>query len=121
VAQFLQYECDTDEIRIDTEQETWVQSMRARIQPKGRMTLKIDRIPDGTRVTIQLIGRMSSEHIAELAALIENSRTEVVLDLDEVTLADVDAVNFLRKCQTEGIELRNCPPYIREWIHREDD
>jgi hypothetical protein len=32
------------------------------------------------------------------------------LDLDEVTLADVDAV--LMGCQQEGIEFRHWPPFI---------
>jgi hypothetical protein len=42
-----------------------------------------------------------------------------VLDLEEITQVDLDSINFLRKCQAEGIELRHCSPYIREWIHRE--
>jgi len=34
---------------------------------------------------------------------------------------DVDAVNFLRECQAEGVRLRQCSPYIREWMDREQD
>lgn len=85
------------------------------------MTLRIERILDGKRTTIRLIGRMCSEHLAELKSLIEDSTPAVVLDLDEITLVDVDAVNFLRKCQAEGIELRHCSPYICEWMDREQD
>jgi hypothetical protein len=44
-----------------------------------------------------------------------------VLDLDEITQVDVDAINFLRKRQAEGIELRHCSPYICEWMDREQD
>jgi len=43
----------------------------------------------------------------------------VVLDLKEVARVDVEAVRFLGACVVQGIELRNCPPYITEWIRRE--
>jgi len=33
---------------------------------------------------------------------------------------DREIVRFLRRCERDGIALRNCPPYIREWIARED-
>jgi hypothetical protein len=39
--------------------------------------------------------------------------------LDEVTLVDVAAVRFLIACEAEGIEVRHCAPYIREWMARE--
>jgi hypothetical protein len=32
---------------------------------------------------------------------------------------DRDIVRFLRACEADGIELRNCPPYIRAWIEQE--
>jgi len=43
----------------------------------------------------------------------------IVLDLSELTLVDGDAVRFLEDCEAKGIELKNCPAYIREWITRE--
>jgi len=85
------------------------------------MTLKIEKILDGKHTTIRLIGRMCSEHLGELKSLIEDNTPAVALDLDEITLVDVDAVNFLRKCQAEGVELRHCSPYICEWMDREQD
>jgi hypothetical protein len=85
------------------------------------MTLRIERILGEKHITIRLIGRMSSEHLGELKSLIEDSSPAVVLDLDEITIVDVDSVNFLRKCRAEGIELRNCSPYICEWMDREQD
>jgi len=42
-----------------------------------------------------------------------------VLDLDQVTLVDVEVVRFLGRCEKAGTELLHCPPYIREWISRE--
>jgi len=85
------------------------------------MTLKIERMFDGKRTTLRLIGRISSEHLEELQTQIWNSGMELALDLHEITLVDVEVVNFLRKCQAEGIELRHCALYIREWMAREQD
>ena len=38
---------------------------------------------------------------------------------NEVTLVDVAVVRFLIACEAEGIELRHCAPYIREWMSME--
>ena len=42
-----------------------------------------------------------------------------VLDLEHVTLLDVEGVRFLSECEAAGLELVHCSPYIREWITRE--
>lgn len=42
-----------------------------------------------------------------------------ILDLSEVTLVDIAVVRFLVSCEDEGIELVQCPPYVREWMIRE--
>jgi hypothetical protein len=64
---------------------------------------------------------MKAEHVADMEALFksENSARQIVLDLKDLTLVDRDAVRFLENCETDGIKLRNCPDYIREWITRE--
>ena len=85
------------------------------------MTLKIEKAVDGKCVVLRLSGRLRSEHLAELKALIENSTQSVTLDLEEITQVDLDAVNFLRKCHVQGVELRHCSPYICEWMDREQD
>jgi hypothetical protein len=36
-----------------------------------------------------------------------------------VTLAGRDAATFLAVCELKGIELRNCPPFLRGWIDNE--
>jgi hypothetical protein len=41
------------------------------------------------------------------------------LDLEEVDLADVDAIRFLNACEADGVEVLNCSPYIREWMFQE--
>lgn len=44
---------------------------------------------------------------------------KIVLDLANVKLVDREVAIFLGQCESRGIELRNCPPYIREWIRLE--
>jgi len=41
------------------------------------------------------------------------------LDLQEVTLVDVDVVRFLRVCEAGGMKIVHCSQYIREWMTRE--
>ena len=58
-------------------------------------------------------------HLETLQAQLESNGPRTVLDLDEVTLVDVEVVRFLGTCEKEGTALLHCPPYIREWISRE--
>jgi anti-anti-sigma regulatory factor len=71
-------------------------------------------------VTFTLSGRIDEEQVVELQKLLEGeaggSSTAVVLDLADVRLVDRDAVKFLADCEAGGVQLRNCPPYVREWI-----
>src|ERR1051326_3823461 len=90
-------------------------------QQESNVTLKIERTVDGKCDVLRLSGRLRAEHLAELKSLIESSPSAIALDLDEITQVDLDAINFLRKCHVEGIELRHCSPYICEWMHREQD
>ena len=85
------------------------------------MTLRIvaDVRADGT--TIRLIGRMRAEHVEYVRAEIAASRAPAALDLDELTLTDVDAVRFLVTAERQGIVLQHCAPFIREWMTREAD
>jgi glutathione S-transferase len=83
------------------------------------MTLRIvpDVREDGT--TIRLIGRMRAEHVEHVRAELAAGRTPTALDLDELTLADIDAIRFLAAAEREGVVLRHCAPFIREWMARE--
>ena len=85
------------------------------------MTLKIEKYSDGNSTTIRLIGRMQAEHLPELENQIKESESKIALDLEEVTLVDVEVVRFLGTCETRGTTLHNCSPYIREWIGKERD
>ena len=70
-------------------------------------------------VEFALSGRLQFKHINELRTLIRKEEHRVVLDLREVNLLDREAVGFLVACEGDGVSLRNCSPYIREWINRE--
>jgi anti-anti-sigma regulatory factor len=83
------------------------------------MTLRIQRDFLGVATTIRLIGRIRSEHLQALKEELASAGSSVVLDLDEVTLVDVDAVRFLAGCEAEGAQILHCSPYIREWMLRE--
>ncbi len=53
--------------------------------------------------------------------MIENEKTaeaRLSLDLTEVTVVSLEAVKALNVSEANGIELRNCPAYVREWISR---
>jgi hypothetical protein len=72
-------------------------------------------------VIFTLSGRIDEEDIAELETLIrsEADGRRIVLDLKDLTLAGRDAINFLDRCEADGIALKNCAGYIREWITRQ--
>jgi hypothetical protein len=78
--------------------------------------LKLERISDGERTIIRLIGRVSSKHLGEIANQMGSCGSNVTLDLEEVTVVCVEVVRFLGSCEKKGTELLHCPAYIREWI-----
>ena len=81
--------------------------------------MKIEKDPRGGTTTIRLIGHFQSEHVGELKKQLLDSGPQFVLDLKEVTIVDVDVVRFLGACESEGMKILHCSPYIREWILRE--
>jgi anti-anti-sigma regulatory factor len=82
--------------------------------------LKIQRKANG-RVLFTLSGRIEAEDIHELRRLLDLEKVgaQIALDLRDVTLVDRDGVKFLAGGEANGIQLENCPAYIREWIGRE--
>jgi hypothetical protein len=69
-------------------------------------------------VVFAVSGRLEADSLSELSALLalESSARAVILELKDLVLVDRDAVGFLRACAEKGIELRNCPQYIRTWM-----
>ena len=85
------------------------------------MTLRIERSARERFTIFTLSGRMETEHVVELKQLFDHDYRNIILDLQDLRLADRDAVRFLKGCEKDGMKLQNCPEYVREWIDREKD
>jgi anti-anti-sigma regulatory factor len=81
--------------------------------------LRIEIESSAQTTTVHIIGRLRSDDCAGLRQTIEAARPCVILDLREVTLVDAAVIRFLSACENDGVELRHCALYIREWILRE--
>ena len=79
--------------------------------------LRIYRKSNG-EIIFTLSGRIDKDSIAELEALIAEEKRDrrIVLDLKDMTLTGQDGISFLAQCETAGIALLNCDPYVRQWI-----
>jgi hypothetical protein len=82
------------------------------------MTCRIDRLSLEQGEVLRISGRIAGEDLGVLRTALEEGRV-VAIDLTEVELADRDAVTLLARTEVNGIELRHCPAYIREWVTRE--
>jgi anti-anti-sigma regulatory factor len=86
------------------------------------MTCKIDRVlTPGGFVVFRVSGRIDCSSFEVLQELIENEKTakgRLALDLTQVTVLSLEAVRALAVAESNGVELRNCPAYVREWISR---
>ena len=83
--------------------------------------LRITRTENG-EVVFRLSGRIERENIAEVKALLsaKTSGRHILLDLSDLTLVGQDVVSFLRHSEAHGVELKNCPAYVREWMKQEN-
>jgi anti-anti-sigma regulatory factor len=82
--------------------------------------LKIQRSSNG-QVVLALSGQIDDQDITELDTQIrsEEKGRSIVLDLKDLTLVRRDAIGFLERCEADGVTLRNCAAYVREWITRQ--
>jgi len=82
--------------------------------------LKIQRSSNG-QVVLALSGQIDDQDITELEKQIrsEEKGRSIVLDLKDLTLVSRDAISFLERCEADGVTLRNCAAYVREWITRQ--
>jgi hypothetical protein len=84
------------------------------------MSCRIDRVvSDDHRVVLLVSGRITGEHVDMLRGVLEQESGGFAIDLKNVLLVDREAVKLLAQSEANGTELRNCPPYIREWVTRE--
>lgn len=94
-----------------------------RIANSNDKLLKIRRSEGSGPTIFALSGRIEERHVPELQKLIEAEAemADITFDLQEVRLVDREGVRFLAACETRGIKLRECPPYIRQWIDTGSD
>jgi anti-anti-sigma regulatory factor len=82
------------------------------------MTCRIDRLSTEQGLVLYISGRIAAEDVEIVRSALDERRV-VAIELAEVEVVDRDAVKILAQTEAEGIELRNCPAYIREWITKE--
>jgi ABC-type transporter Mla MlaB component len=80
--------------------------------------LKIARSATPDAVVFFLSGRIDQTQLAGLQAAVDAETDTVKLDLREVTRVDREAVPTLARWASQGIELLNCPAYIRRWLNK---
>jgi hypothetical protein len=84
------------------------------------MSCRIDRVVSAeSHVVLFVSGHITGEHVDTLQGVLEQEPGGFVIDLKNVLLVDREAVKLLARSEAHGTELRNCPPYIREWVTRE--
>src|SRR5262245_24805072 len=83
------------------------------------MTCRIERVVSGGNCVLLCVsGRIQAEHVDIIKDLLGREKRRVAIDLKEVVLVAREAVDLLALSEGNGIELRNCPSYIREWVDR---
>lgn len=84
------------------------------------MACRIDRLvtEDGVAV-LKISGRLTADDVEMLRTILEAEAGVVAFDLKDLLFVHRDAVRLLARSEEGGGELRNCPPYIREWITQE--
>jgi hypothetical protein len=83
------------------------------------MMLKIEQIFGEGKTRIRLSGQLRCEHLGQLKTEIARYRSRVALDVEDVDLVDLEGVRFLTECESAGISILHCSPYIREWMVQE--
>jgi len=87
---------------------------------KPKMSRRIDRVVTAENLVVLFIsGRITGEHVDMLRGVLEQESGGFAIDLQNVVLVDREGVKILALSEAHGTELRNCPPYIREWVTRE--
>ena len=85
------------------------------------MTFRIERLISGENaIVLRVSGRVHNECTKTIKEVIDAETGRIALDLTEVTLANRDAAAFLAAYEFKGVELRNCPAYIRRLIDEEE-
>jgi hypothetical protein len=84
------------------------------------MTCRIDRLAtEDEGVTLRISGRCVGAVLDVVRDALADGHVVRTIDLEELRQVDRDAVRLLAVSEASGIELKNCPAFIQEWIARE--
>jgi hypothetical protein len=84
------------------------------------MTCRIEQLTGEEGIVVfRVSGRIRSGNVSTLEELIARESGQIAIDMGELMLVDRDVVSYLAACEMRGIDLRNCPPFLREWLTRE--
>jgi anti-anti-sigma regulatory factor len=81
------------------------------------MTCRIERTVQPDATVFLVSGTMDAAHTLQLEELLRHEgEKRVLIDLRDTTLVDRDAIRFLARMAASGLELLNCPGYVRRSI-----
>ena len=84
------------------------------------MTCRIERrVISKDLVTLDISGEITEQDVDTLRASLAQESGVVAIDLKDVLIVDREAIKLLAMRESNGVEIRNCPAYIREWVTRE--
>lgn len=84
------------------------------------MCFRVERLEsEEDIVVLGVSGRIDTEDVDTLRELLEEEKGKVAIDLKEVTLVNREVISFLAFSEANGVELRSCADYIREWVAQE--
>ena len=65
-------------------------------------------------------GQIEESDLPELQDVLsaESTAADLTIDLQEARLMSREALMFFAMCESNGIKLKNCPPYLSEWLRR---
>jgi hypothetical protein len=85
------------------------------IRKAGRMACKVERLVErGHLALFHISGYLRERHLNLIEEMMAKETDPGAFDLAEVTLVDSEAV----KCDAKGIEIRNCPALVCEWMSK---
>ena len=83
------------------------------------MHCRIERVVSREGAAVLMVSGSLQGHVDTLRDLLKLENGVVAIDLKDVLLVDREAVMLLALSERNGLELRNCPAYVREWVARE--
>lgn len=82
------------------------------------MTLRVRTSIESESIVFTVSGRIQSIQVPDLKAMLESQSSDVVLDGRDATNRPGDRPVFVN-LEARGMQLRNYPPSMRQWIDQE--